>query len=110
MWFMDTTHIVQIASLRRRGKNGLLTKINAYSLTYAGELIGESDVPLCDAARILLNRGIAKPTDKISTSRDGITPQLTASVKWAAEHTVQETETHGPVFVKWRPFDPSLIR
>jgi hypothetical protein len=107
------THIVTIAPARHRGRNGSLTKINAYTFTVtdsAGNTVsGEAEEPLGAAARTLLDRGIAQPTDQICISRDGVACDLSANVKWAAEHTVSETDTHGPSFVKWRPFNKAVF-
>jgi hypothetical protein len=44
---------------------------DCYSMTYRGELLGESESPLCEAARILLARGLARPEDRIATARNG---------------------------------------
>jgi len=41
-------------------------------MTYQGELIGESENPLTDAARILLARGPVRLEDRIATARQSL--------------------------------------
>lgn len=55
---------------------------------------------ICRAARRLLESGEAQPEDKISAYR-GEMLCLTAGVRWAADHTVDETRLR---FKKWKPF------
>ena len=69
---------------------------------YRGEKIGEFRVPICDAARHLLDKGLADAADTIATYRDG-TPCLTGNVGALAKLTVVENEKVGPRWGKWQP-------
>ena len=47
--------------------------------------------------------GYATRDDTLVICR-GSRPSLIGGVGWLADHTVRETETVSPAFVKWRPF------
>jgi hypothetical protein len=68
-------------------------------MSYGGIDMGTSRQPLLDAARKLLNEGLAMPQDRIETWR-GTTFCLGASVGIAANMTVRETG-YGPRFAKY---------
>jgi len=95
-------HIVTVACLKHKDADGISRDCNRYSMTYRGELLGGSESPLCDAARILLARGLAEPGDQIGISRDGARVDLSGSVKWASEHVAKEDRKRSPHFEKWR--------
>jgi len=54
-------------------------------------------------ARRLLADGKADRDDRLTFTRNG-KPAISATVGWWADHTVRETETDGPRFVRWKPF------
>ncbi len=55
---------------------------------------------ICRAARRLLESGDAHETDRIEAYR-GETLCLSAGIKWAADHTVDQNRLR---FRKWKPF------
>lgn len=73
-----------------------------------GRVIGNSRVPLCDAARVLLGEGVAYPDDTITTFR-GDTPCLSGKVSVAAGQTVSEPARGGLRFSRWQAFDASVV-
>lgn len=73
-----------------------------------GRAIGNSRVPLCDAARVLLGEGVASPDDTITTFR-GDTPCLFGRVGAAAGQTVSEPPRGGLRFSRWQAFDASVV-
>ena len=68
---------------------------------HEGELIGESRQPAFDAARYLLAKGLALPSDKLATYRDG-KPCLFTTVGRAAKLAVRETGKSGPQIAAYR--------
>jgi hypothetical protein len=96
-------HKIYLTLARYKDKAGLSRLINHYHAEYDGKRILTSDVASFDAARYLLNNNLAKEDDTLITYADG-KPLMTGSIKWFAEHTVQENEKVGPRFAKWRPF------
>ena len=78
-----------------------------YIVRHNGEEIGRWIDPECTAARWLVERGRASREDQLVTFRPGRVKSLTGKVGWFADHRVEETETIGPRFTRWRPF-PSL--
>lgn len=68
---------------------------------YEGVLIGESRQPAFDAARYLLEKRLALPTDKLTTYR-GDKPCLYTTVGRAAKLAVSETGKSGPRIVAYR--------
>ena len=78
-----------------------------YAVTYNGEALGVFRQPLCDSARVLLERGLAVETDRLVMLRCGV-PAMVGSVGWCAAHMVEESEKAGPRWVRYRAFDQSL--
>lgn len=78
-------------------------------ITFVGEeRLGELNDPLTDGARILLERGY-DPATKIALKHKGNTyVSLTASLGWAAEHTVKDTPSQPPRFAKYE--SPETIK
>jgi hypothetical protein len=76
-------------------------------MSYDGAFIGESRQPAFDAARYLLAKGLALPSDKLTTYRDG-KPCLFATVGRAAKLTVRENDKGGIGIVTFRPFEAAL--
>jgi hypothetical protein len=73
-----------------------------YDVTFEGEVIvSNSRVPECDAARVLLARGI---TGKL-TMVDGNTgkPRTVVNIEKAAKLTVSENRRDSPHFIRWAP-------
>ena len=68
---------------------------------HEGELIGESRQPAFDAARYLLAKGLALPSDMLTTYRDG-KPCLFTTVGRAAKLTIRETGKSGPRIVAYQ--------
>lgn len=68
---------------------------------HEGELIGESRQPAFDAARYLLAKGLALPSDMLTTYRDG-KPCLFTTVGRAAKLSVRETGKSGPRIIAYR--------
>ena len=79
-----------------------LDKRDSYRAIVAGEVIvAASRQPELDAARVLVTRGI---TGRAETWRPGSTaPALRLYLERAAGFTVEESETRGPRFKRWRP-------
>lgn len=72
------------------------------NMEYEGVVIGISNEPLFDAARILLNSGKADAEHVIETYR-GKTRCMSAKVGLASKLTVRETDAgDGPRFVTWK--------
>jgi hypothetical protein len=78
-------------------------------MSYEGERIGESRQPAFDAARYLLDRGLALPCDKLTTYR-GETPCLYTTVGRAAKLTIQENDKGGLRIAAWRPFVKEAVK
>lgn len=59
----------------------------------------------CTTARVLMNCGAA-PEDRLEVYREGRErPHMIGTIGWFADHMTSEAATHGPHFVKFRPFD-----
>jgi hypothetical protein len=71
-------------------------------MLYNGEVIGSSDQPEYDAARILLAKGAPMPEDKLETCR-GEMLCMSGVVGKLAKWTVEETKNGNPTF-KLRPW------
>jgi hypothetical protein len=102
-------HKVYLTLARYKDKNGVTRHINSYHAEYNGERILTSDVAEYDIARYLLNNNIAKPDDILLTYNNG-QPSMRGSIKWYAEHTIEESDKVSPRTVKWKPFDVSKVR
>jgi hypothetical protein len=85
------------------------TRANTYVMTYQGNGIGESRGPLCESARLLLARGLAKPADRIEIARGGKVA-LTATVGWAAAHVASEGDEKAPHWRKWSLHPDAVCR
>lgn len=85
-----------------------IDRIGSYRVTdreTGQERVARARVPACSVARVLLDLG-ASPTDRLEVFRKGgDLPCLTGSVGWYADMMVKETSLHGPILVKYRPFD-----
>jgi hypothetical protein len=101
-------HKIYMTSAKYKDKNGITRRANHYNAEYNGRIILTSDDAECASARYLLNNKLAEETDIILTYMNN-KPSLTGSVKWLAEHTVEETAKVGPRFIKWRPFDKEVV-
>jgi hypothetical protein len=99
-------HNIYLKSARYKDKNGMSHFHNHYTAEYNGKIIVTSDVAEHAAARYLMNNDLAKEDDMLVTYVEG-KRSLTGSIKWFAEHTVQENEKISARTVKWRPFDKS---
>lgn len=96
-------HRIDLTSARRRNANGVSIGHDKAFMSYRGELIGGSRQPLFAAARYLLARSLAEPSDLIQTFRNGV-PCMAATVGRAADRSVLETASAGPRIVKFRSF------
>jgi hypothetical protein len=74
-------------------------------MLYRGEVIGQSDQPIYEAARWLLGQGIASPGDEIATYR-GEVLSMSGSVGELARWAVEERKKGraGMRLIPWRPF------
>jgi len=70
-------------------------------MTYEGEFIGESREPAFAAARYLLAKDLALPSDRLTTYRNG-KPCIFTTVGRAARLTIKETGKSGPRIVAYR--------
>jgi len=74
-----------------------------YHVVFDGEVIvTASRVPECDAARVLLDRGLTGSLAIV----DAVTgkKRITVNIEAAAKLTVAESRRHSPRFVKWKPY------
>jgi hypothetical protein len=76
-------------------------------MSYRGTQIGESHMPLLEAARWLLREGRASGNDLIETYR-GTTLCLRSTVEKAAGLAVMELASGGCRFVKFTPVEERL--
>jgi hypothetical protein len=102
-------HHVFLTSATYKDKNGMTRDPNHYNAEYNRQFILKSDVVEFDTARYLLNNNLAKDDDILITYVDG-KRSLTATIKWFAEHTIEEGKRVSSRFIKWRPFDVEKIR
>ena len=85
----------------RTSAKGLRYSVRLHSP--GGELlIQDSLVPFCDAARVLLARGVGGAIELWDPERPF--PRLRGGIEELARQTVREDEKTGPQFVVWRPF------
>jgi hypothetical protein len=98
-----TTYRIEIEHARRFDGHKRIGH-GTYYTRFDGELIGTWRVPSCDAARWLLTNGHATRDDRLETCRSDGKVALSGSVGWFADHTVEETDTISPHWVKWKPF------
>jgi hypothetical protein len=74
-----------------------------YDVTFDGEVIVTSSrVPECDAARVLLARGVTGSLAIVGA--DTGKHRTTLNIEAAAKLTVAESRRHSPRFVKWKPY------
>jgi hypothetical protein len=71
-------------------------------------LVQDSLVPFCDAARVLLGRGVRGKTELWDAERPF--PRMRGLIEELARLTVREDERTGPQFVLWRPFPAARER
>jgi hypothetical protein len=76
---------------------------------HEGGFIGESRQPTFDAARYLLTKGLALPSDRITTYRDRKACCL-STVGRAAKLTVAEDDKRGLRIAAWRPFVKEAVK
>jgi len=106
---ITTEHRIDLEpGYRNDPRHGRSTGHETAIMSYAGEVIGVSKQPIYDAARFLLNAGLARATDRIATFR-GDTRCLHGGVGVAAQLSVVEEET-GLKVVRQRPFAGSQTR
>ena len=74
----------------------------------AGEHLGTWSEPMCAAARLILKRGAASPSDTLIGCRDG-RPAISGGVGWFAARTVIENAKTGPKFARWRPLPSEML-
>ncbi|WP_293854452.1 hypothetical protein [uncultured Alsobacter sp.] len=79
------------------------TAINAAT----GERLVTTATPFFDAARYFLRRG-ARPSTPIVMRHQGSDEIAMRSTVGAAARLTVKDSPHGPVFVKWKPFNPKL--
>jgi hypothetical protein len=99
----DTMDYILIVSPhpRRRGSGNALFEAR---LQGQERILCTSSQPFLDAAKVLIEDGIADPQDTLVMRHAGSdTISLKAKVSRAARLTVQETESRPPEFVRWRP-------
>jgi hypothetical protein len=97
-------HIIHLEpAYRCDPHHGRSTGHESAIMRHEGEIIGTSRQPLMDAARYLLEAGIARAADRLSTFR-GATRCLSAPIGMAAKLAVSEGE-HGLKIVRYRAFE-----
>jgi hypothetical protein len=99
---------IELTSALRQSAGRMVGQNRAFA-SYLGEHIGEYRVPICEAARHLLAKGLAAESDTITTFRDGV-PCMTGNVGALAKLTVIENEKVGPIWGKWRPMPEGALR
>lgn len=72
-------------------------------MLYEGQVIGESKEPAFDAARWLLKRGLALPSDRLTTYRNGM-PCVFTTVGRSAALTLEERTNGGLKIRAYREF------
>lgn len=90
-------------------RNGRATGQGKDVMIYDGEVIGESKEPAFAAARHLLSNGLALPSDRLTTYRNG-RPCLYTSVGRAAKLTVSESGKSGPRIVAYREAPVEMLK
>ncbi|CAJ0892730.1 hypothetical protein AMST5_04244 [freshwater sediment metagenome] len=78
-------------------------------MLYEGQVIGESKEPAFDAARWLLKRGLALPSDRLTTYRDG-TPCVFTTVGRAATLSVRDNARCGVTLCAYREPSPETLK
>ncbi len=64
-----TTHAVLISTAKRTDSKGRVAGIGRWFAEYDGAVIGEFANPEADSAKYLLDKGLAEPSDTITTYR-----------------------------------------
>lgn len=78
-----------------------------YDVDFNGEIVvADSKDAECELARALQARGITGSVTLLDANTGK--PRITINIEKAAKLTVQETRSHGPRFVKWRPIHSGL--
>jgi hypothetical protein len=73
-----------------------------YDIKFMDEyVVGDSKDPECELTRALQARGVTGSVTLVD-SKTG-KPRISINIEKCAKLTVQETRSHGPRFVKWRP-------
>jgi hypothetical protein len=114
---MSTITITATSARRRDPVSGNVTGHGRYLVSHQGEIIGTFRTPVCEAARYLLDHGLATREDRLVMCRaenlpstgeqsEGV-PVLSGSVGWFADRTVEENDKVSPRWAKHRPFDCS---
>jgi hypothetical protein len=91
-------HRIEIKPARRQ-LNGRWIGEGRYYVNYAGERVGVFLSPACEAARWLLDAGLASEADTLTIYRNS-RPSLTGSIGRLARLRVIENE---PGWSRWRP-------
>ncbi|OAI31087.1 hypothetical protein A1351_22100 [Methylosinus sp. R-45379] len=98
-----TSHRIDLEPAYRVDANGRSAGHGKAFMFFEGECIGESHQPAFDAARYLLAKGLALPSDRLTTYRNG-KPCLFTVVGRAAKLTVREDVNGGLTIAAYRPF------
>ena len=102
-------HVIVVTAARRRQKRA---HPDVFDVCIQGRdrIICSSRQPFVDAARVMLNEGLAAPEDRLVMRHAGSdTGSLSAAVAIAAKLSVEErAKGWGPVFVRWKPFITAL--
>lgn len=97
-------HKIISRSAMRFHPNGLSTGHDKVIMTYNGEEIGSSACPTMDGSRILLEKGLAKPEDRIEIYRESDNMLcLVANVGKASKLDIVESNKQGFRIVKYNP-------
>ena len=73
-----------------------------YDVEFDGEVIVKNSKDAeCDAARVLLARGIGGKITMVDAKTGN--PRTIVNIEKAAKVTISETRSHSPRFVKWTP-------
>lgn len=94
-------HRIDLEPAFRVNAKGHATGRGKARMVYNGEVIGESKEPAFAAARWLLEKGLALPSDLLTTFRNG-KPCIYTRVGRAAKLTVSESGKSGPRIVAYR--------
>ena len=97
--------IIATSARRRDPSTGNVTGHGRYLVSFRGKLIGTFRTPACEAARYLLDHGLATREDRLVMCREGGVPALSSSVGWFADRTVEENDKVSPRWAKHRPLD-----
>jgi hypothetical protein len=100
-------HVILIKSAKRLNEKRNWIGHGQYFVYYENELIGEFKYPMMDAARWMLEHGIAKYDDTMGMQRTQGLDDMTGTVGVLAKCVIAETES-GPRFVKYKPWPNSI--